>query len=235
MSIAILTLIGMLAGAGFYLAKRALDVPQQLARQGREALQDVRRLAEAFRTGSVTTSFTSYATVVSGSSYLQFATLSQIELFERRDSTTLLWGQLALPDVVVEARMPVAYTYYLDLDQPWTLRLVGNTVLVTAPRVQCNTPAIDVSALRFEVREGSVFRDETVVVESLRSGLTAMARLRARQNIGLVREVGRRRTEQFIERWIVNGYSDGAAYRARVVFADEPVSPGPPAPIPRPQ
>jgi len=36
-----------------------------------------------------------------------------------------LQGALALPDVVVEARAPVAYTYFLDLDMEWRFRLEG--------------------------------------------------------------------------------------------------------------
>lgn len=220
----VVTLLGVtaiLVGASVYLLKRASDLPGEMAEQGRQALRDVRSIAEAFRTGTVTTSFTSYATTVSGSTYLQFATLNQVEVFQRKDTATLLWGQLALPDVVVEARAPVAYTYYLDLNKPWTFLLKDATVLVTAPAIEFNTPAIDVSAIRFEVREGSFFRNEDLVLVALKAGLTEMSKTRARQNASLVREVGRRKTEEFVEKWLAGGFSDGASCRARVVFGDE--------------
>lgn len=219
--VAVLGVTAMFVGGLLYFLKRASDVPREIAEQGRQALKDVRSIAEGFRTGTITTSFTSYATEVSSSTYLQFATLKQVEVFQRKDAATLLWGQLALPDVVVEARAPVAYTYYLDLNKRWTLGREGTTVLVTAPAIEFNTPAIDASAIRFEVREGSFLRNEEIVIDGLKAGLTEMSKAKARQNVSLVREVGRRRTEEFVERWLVNGFSDGAAHRARVVFADE--------------
>ncbi len=236
--VGVLGVIAMVAGVAFYMVKRTADLPGDVAEQGRKTLKELRAIADAFRTGTVTTTFTSYATEVSGSTFLQFATLKQVEVFERRDTSTVLWGQLALPDVVVEARAPVEYTYYLDLNKPWSLRLEKNVVWVTAPRIEWNAPAIDASAIRFEVREGSVFRDEGLAMDSLRAGLTEMARIKARQNVPLVREVGRRKTEEFVENWLVRGFSDGETYRARVVFADEPAalpSPALPSPVePRP-
>jgi len=226
----VLGVTAMFVGGAVFVIKRASDVPRDLAAGGREALKEVRSIAEGFRTGTITTSFTSYATEVSSSTYLQFATLKQVEVFQRKDTATLLWGQLALPDVVVEARAPVAYTYYLDLSKRWTLRPEGPLVLVSAPSIEFNTPAIDASAIRFEVREGSFLRNEEVVIDALKAGLTEMSKAKARQNVSLVREVGRRKTEDFVERWLVNGFSDGASYRARVVFADEgPALPADPA------
>jgi hypothetical protein len=225
---ALLAVTAIFVGGLLFALKRAAEVPRDLAQQGREALKDVRSIAEAFRTGTLTTSFTSYATEVTSSTYLQFATLNQVEVFQRKDTATILWGGLALPDVVVEARAPVAYTYYLDLDERWVLAREGSTVLVTAPAIEFNTPAIDASAIRFEVREGSLLRNEDVVLDALKAGLTEMAKARARQNVSLVREVGRHKTEEFVERWLANRFSDGATHRARVVFADEAPPPPPP-------
>lgn len=225
----VLGVTAVFVGGLVFLLQRAADQPRAMVEEGRRALKDVRTIAEAFRTGTITTSFTSYATEVSSSSYLQFATLKQVEVFERKDTATLLWGRLALPEVVVEARAPVAYTYYLDLNKRWTLHREGATLLVTAPPIEFNTPAIDASAIRFEIREGSFLRNQQLVVDSLKAGLTEMSKAKARQNVSLVRDAGRRRTEDFVERWLVSGFSDGASYRARVVFADEaaalPVSP----------
>jgi hypothetical protein len=219
----------ILALGAAYALRRVTSLPAEMVEQGRAVLRDLKSVAEAFRTGTVTTSFASYASEVSGTTYLQFATLRQVEVFERKDATTLLWGQLSLPDVVVEARAPVEYTYYLDLNKSWTLRLEGDTIEVAAPPIEFNTPALDASALRFEVREGSVFRDENAVVEQLRHGLSDLAKLRARQHVALVRETGRHRTEQFVETWLARAFSDGARHHARVRFPDEAIqAPSPP-------
>jgi hypothetical protein len=219
--VAALGVVAIVAGVALYLVKRTADLPADVAEEGRKVLKDLQSIAAAFQTGTVTTTFTSYATEVSGSAFFQFATLRQMEVFERRDASSVLWGQLALPDVVVEARAPVEYTYYLDLNKPWSLRLEKGVVEVTAPRIEWNTPALDASALRFHVREGSVFRDEGLATENLRGALTQMAGAKARQNVALVREVGRRKTEEFVVTWLVRSFSDGGSYRARVVFADE--------------
>jgi hypothetical protein len=233
--VAVLGVVAIVAGGGLYLVKRTADMPGEVAEQGRKVLKDLQSIAAAFQQGTVTTTFTSYATEVSGSAFFQFATLKQVEAFERRDASTVLWGQLALPDVVVEARAPVEYTYYLDLNKPWSLRLENGVVWVTSPRIEWNTPAIDASAIRFQVREGSVFRDENLAMDHLRAGLTEMARVKARQNVALVREVGRRKTEEFVETWLVRGFSDGGSYRAKVVFADEPAAlPSPQPATPKP-
>jgi hypothetical protein len=213
----------------FWLMRSLREMPREAFRQGREALKELRSVAEAFRTGTVSTSFSSYATEVSGGTRLQFATLRQMEVFERRDSAAVLWGQFALPDVVVEARAPVEYTYYLDLEKPWTFRLQGNEVLVSVPAIEFNAPAVDASALRFQVREGSVFRDEELVRQKLQEALTGLVKMKAHQNVGLVREVGRRKTEQFVESWLAQRFdTEGGRLRARVTFANEPGAPAAP-------
>jgi hypothetical protein len=133
----------------------------------------------------------------------------------------VLWGALALPDVVVEARAPVTYTYFLDLDKEWRFKLQQDVVDVTVPPVEWNRPAPDVSALRFSIREGSVLRDEQLVLDRLRAELTPLLDRRAKQHVPLVRETGRRKVEAFVETWLVQRFADGKQYRARVVFADE--------------
>ncbi|HEX9189281.1 MAG TPA: hypothetical protein VGB87_19545 [Vicinamibacteria bacterium] len=219
----------VIAGAVFVFHS-ARSLPVEVMEGGRQALRDLREVAAAFRTGTVTTRFHGYATEVSGRTRLQFAELRQVEVFERRDAEAVLWGALSLPDVVVEARAPVTYTYYLDLDKEWRFRLEGRDVVVIVPPVEWNRPAVDVSVLRFSVREGSVLRDEQVALDRLRTEMTPLLDRRAREHVPLVREAGRRRVEAFVETWLVQRFADGEGYRARVLFADEapPASPRPP-------
>jgi len=232
LAFAAVAVVAIVAASFVYVFRSARSVPQDVIRGGREALRDLVSVAAAFRTGTVTTTFRSFATEVTGTTRLQFAELKQMEVFERRDAAAVLWGTFALPDVVVEARAPVVYTYFLDLDGRWEFELQGKDVLVLAPPVEYNRPAVDVSALRFEVREGSVLRDEQIALNRLRSELTSLAERRARQQIPLVRETGRRSVEAFVEKWLVQRFEDGEGYRARVRFADEPGAQAPTVPGP---
>lgn len=222
--------VAILTAGALYVFHSVRRLPSDVIEGSRQALRDLREVAAAFRTGTVTTVFHGYATQVTGTTRLQFAELREEERFERRDSEAVLWGTFALPDVVVEATAPVAYTYYLDLDKEWRFRLDGKDVLVAVPLVEWNRPAVDVSALRYEVREGSVFRDEQVVVDRLRAELTPLLDRRAREHVPLVREAGRRKVEAFVETWLVQRFADGRDYHARVVFGDEPAAATPRAP-----
>ena len=212
----------MVAGGVAFVAHRAASLPAEMAREGQKALADLRSVAAAFRTGTITTTFAHESTALAGASRLQFATLRQVEVFSRRDQQSLLWGRFPLPDVVVEARAPVEYTYTLDLEKPWTFRLEGETLRVEAPAIEWNTPAIDASALRYEVREDSVLRDEAAVLEALRASLTQATRLRARDNVALVRETGRVKAGEFVTTWLKGRFDDAKDLRVVVVFADEP-------------
>ncbi len=216
------TLLGLCAiAAALYAFVSLTRLPQDALRATRDLLGDARKVAAAFRTGTVTTSFASYATQLTGSNRLQVATLRQLEVFERTDEAAIFWGQLQLPDVVVEARAPVEYVYYLDFKEPWSFVLEDRALLVKAPQVRHNAPAVDVSALRYEVRKGSVLRDEAAVIETLRRGLSQLAEQRAVAHAALVRDSARRQTEEFVETWLKTKFSDGGSFRARVVFADE--------------
>jgi hypothetical protein len=104
---------------------------------------------------------------------------------------------------------------------------------VDAPAIQWNTPAVDTSGVRFEVRQGSVFRDEAAALEGLRSGLTELSKLRAAEHVHIVRDTGRRQTERFVETWLGQAFSDGGKHRAVVRFADEAPS-APAEPLSRP-
>lgn len=199
------------------------------SKAGEAVVASVRSVAEAFRTGKVETSLRSYATQLSGVSRFEFAELKQLESFERKDSATIGWGTIPLPDVVVEARGQVVYTYVLDFRKPWDLRLDGTRVEVTAPAPEFSTPALDPSTLTFETKQGSVLRNEETVRASLQAGLAGLLNQRAREHLPLVRETGRKTTEEFVRNFLLSNYDDASSLSVRVRFADEaappPVSP----------
>ncbi len=204
-----------------WIYRSVRQIPGEVVATGQQVLAELGELAAAFHSGTVTTRFISHATEVSGSNYLQFAQLSEVELFQRIDEATVLWGKLDLPDLVVEASAPVEYTYYLDLNAAWQLRQEGTVIEVVAPAIEANAPAVDISALTYSVRTGSLLRDEAGALSRLRAGITEMAQQRARDNVDLVRELGRRKTEEFVENWLARSFADGDQYHARVIFADE--------------
>lgn len=209
------------------LIRSAMQRVRSLGGTAESALIAVRHMADAFRTGEVETTLRSYGAQVHGTSRFQFAELKQLESFERKDSTSLAWGAIPLPDVVVEARGAVVYTYVLDLQKRWDLKLQGQAVEVVAPAPEFSTPALDPSTLVFETKQGSVLRDEEAVRKALQTGLAGLLTDRARAHLPLVRETGRKTTEAFVRNFLLSHYDDAAGMTVRVRFADEAPT-GPP-------
>lgn len=203
------------------LIRSAMQRVRSLGGTAESALIAVRHMADGFRTGEVETTLRSYGAQVHGTSRFQFAELKQLESFERKDSTSLAWGAIPLPDVVVEARGAVVYTYVLDLQKRWDLKLQDQTVEVVAPAPEFSTPALDPSTLVFETKQGSVLRDEEAVRKALQTGLGGLLTDRARAHLPLVRETGRKTTEAFVRNFLLSHYDDAAGLTVRVRFADE--------------
>lgn len=198
------------------LPGEALDKTGKVIDKAGQALSNI---AAAFKQGSVSTAFISYATTISNHQRLQVATVKQMEIFTQTNQSSTAFGYVPLPDVVVEARAPVECTYYLDLNAPWNFVLTNGVILATAPPLNFNKPAVDASAITYEVRKG---RFKTVEAqESLKRSITALVLLRARENIPLVRENARRQTTEFIEHWLMKSFADAKQYPVKVYFADE--------------
>lgn len=178
------------------------------------------KVVAAFNQGTIHTIFTSYAASLSGNQYLQVATLSQFEQFSRKHESVTGFGYIPLPEVVVEARAPVEYTYYLDLKDRWDFKIQDGQLLVIAPDLKFNKPAIDASKITYSVTKDSWFRNSKEATEILKDSLTALSEVRAKENIPLVRDTARRQTEQFVQGWLASSFGNGK-YPARVVFRSE--------------
>jgi hypothetical protein len=215
----------MITGAGVYVFRSCRDFPGETLNKTGELAKNIghqlERVANAFKQGTITTTFTSYATTLSGSQYLQFATLTQHETFTRTDESSLLFGYIPLPDVIVEASAPVTYTYYLDLNARWDFLLRDGVIWVTAPDIKYNKPALDVSRINYEVKKDSHFRNTSEAMDNLRSSMTWMSYKKAEANIELVRETGRKQTETFVENWLAKSFADGKKYPVKVRFRNE--------------
>lgn len=215
----------ILAGAGVLALRscqkmpgEAIDKTGQLIKQAGQAAANV---AKAFKEGTITMSFLSYATSVSNTHYLQFATLKQTEVFTRKDEASTAFGYIPLPDVIVEARAPVECSYYLDLNAKWQFLVKDNVLYVMAPPIRFNKPAVDASEITYEVKVGSKIRDTAKAMDNLKKSITSQSIMRSRENIALVRENGRRQTTEFVEKWLMKSFTDGKEYPVKVYFPGE--------------
>ena len=217
-------IVFILVAGGLFLLIWLANFTSRTVGQAGGVLTD---LASAFRRGTITTSFFSYATSIHPTHFLQFATLKQTEVFTRKDEASTGFGYIPLPDVVVEARAPVDFTYYLDLNAPWQMIIEGNVLHVLAPPIRHNKPAVDASEIQYDIRKGSLIRDTASAEANLKKSISELAEQRARENVPLVKEIGRKQTAEFVEKWLMKSFSDGPRYTVKVYF------PGEPAPVKR--
>ena len=229
---AVVGVVAMVVAGALFFAREVIRAPagvihetSRLIDQGGAKLLGV---AEAFRRGTVRTEFLSQVTEMTGTSRFQFATLKQAESFQREETGSTAWGWVPLPKVVVLAQAPVEYGYFLDLAAPWEFEQKDDTVMVFVPPITPGTPAMDVSALTFYTLEGGMWRDERATRDRLQQSLTAALNERAARNVGLVREIGRVRVTEFVEKWLAGKFSDGGRFHVKVIFPDErPAAPDP--------
>ncbi len=227
-AIVLIAIVVVLVGGAVFIVREILRVPAGLVEKTGNLIDKggarMRDVAAAFQQGTLRTEFLSQATELAGTSRFQFATLKQAESFKREESGSTAWGWIPLPKVVVLAVAPVEYGYFLDFEGPWEFQREGDTIVVLAPPITPNTPAIDVSALSFYTLEGSVWRDEQVAKDKLRQSLTESLKDRSVQNTRLVREVGRQRLADFVEKWLAEKFTDGGRFHVKVIFPDERLS-----------
>lgn len=209
-----MVIVLIVVSAAVYVFKTTLALPGKVADRAMA-------IAAAFKQGTVTTSFSSYATRVGGSQYLQFAHLTENLVITQKDEKSYGWGYIPLPDVIVEANAPVTYTYYLDLNDRWDFLLQNDSILVIAPNIRYNKPAVDVSRITYTVKKDSMFRSTSEAMEHLRGSITSACYNRAAENIDQVREIGRKQTQQFVQNWLARSFTDGTKYPVTVRFRNE--------------
>ena len=229
-AVTVMVVVAIMGGSGLLVMRMLRDMPGAALDNGTEMIRtlggEAAKVARAFNEKTVREEFFSHAAELEGTSRFQFATLKEGEIFRREETDSTAWGMIALPKIVVEARAPVEYSYYLDFAGPWEFAREGSVLTVFAPPIAANPPALDISALQFYTLEGSVWRNDGAVRDRLKDTLSGALRQRAVKNAGLVREVGRQRLAEFVEKWLAEKFSDGRDLRVKVVFPDErPLSP----------
>ncbi|HRO68213.1 MAG TPA: hypothetical protein PL182_11660 [Pseudobdellovibrionaceae bacterium] len=146
-------------------------------------------------------SFTSFVSSIRGLQRVQLAEVNSNEIIERTSQFSVFWDFLKLPDVVVQARIPVRYVYYVDLQEPFEIVHDGDRLIVTAPPLRAGAPAADVSGISYEVKKGSLFRSSRTVFEELRKTITPLLNESAEKNKILVREEARRQLAALVKTW----------------------------------
>jgi len=208
------------AGTTMYIFHSCVEAPGRAAGAAFDrATQAARDLASSLITGTVKTQFYEYCTEVRPNLCLQVATLKQVEEFSRSDEALI--ANIPLPEVIVSVSAPVEYTYTLDLKQDWTFTQKDGRLIVRAPDLHVNSPAFDVSKMKWEVQKNSLIRNTTKVKEDLRQSLMPLAQSRGRAHLRTVRETARAQVKEFVEKWVRERYRDGKNFKVEVYFGDE--------------
>lgn len=174
----------------------------------------------------IKTEFISYATEVKETQKLQVAQLNQVEVFERTSKLNVLWDQVKLPDVVVSITTPVHYVYAVDMKGPWEFVIYGQILIVNAPKLEFNNPAPDISATKFEVKKGSIFRDGQAALRDLQNQITPLLSQRAEQNIPLIKETARKSIQDYVTTWMNSKFQqDQQKLEVQVHFPDDQPAP----------
>jgi hypothetical protein len=235
-----LGLAGLIAVTGLWALQKLTSMPAVTLDKGvalaKEVGEQAATVARAFHQQTIRQEFLSSAATLTGTSRLEVATLDEHETFRRKESDSIAWGIISLPSIVVQADVPVEYSYYLDFNGAWEFAQKDAVVTVYPPPIQPNTPAADISKLTFYTLEGHIWQDDKAVRDRLQGSLSAALRARAAEHIPLVREMARRQIQTFVEKWLATAFADGGQFQAKVVFPDErpPQIPDGPKPLPKP-
>ena len=100
------------------------------------------QMGEMLTVRTLTTSFYKSAAQYQDTQRLQMQTVSANEIITQKDSAEIF--NITLPDVIVEARVPVEYTYFVDLKGAWNFLIdeATNQIQVNCPDIGFNTPAV---------------------------------------------------------------------------------------------
>jgi hypothetical protein len=204
------------------------DVPRSAVKEAADAAG---ALAERFKTGRITSTFTaSLPRLEPGGSKLELAAYEATEVFTRSDERAILFELIPLGTTVSEIRVPVTYRYHVRLDDPWHLDVHGSICLVRAPPLRATLPpAIHTDRMEKRSQEGWLRFDGAEQMTSLERSLTPTlsARASSPQNLTLVRETCRRRVAEFVRDWLLREgqWRDDSFTAVTVTFEGETKDP----------
>lgn len=168
----------------------------------------LQKISEGFSSGKVVDEFQSYITQIQGSNRLQVASVNSIDVFSKKDSKSILWDLISLPDVVVEIKAPVEYMYFIDLNGKWNFfwNEKDTSIIIIAPQIKAGTPALDVSKMEIIVKQGSFLRNVEEIKNNLRLELSDKLKFTANEKISVIRETARTEIKNFLLNWFIKYY-----------------------------
>lgn len=186
----------------------------------------LKEFTESFSSGKVEEEFHSYISKLEGTNRLQVASIKSVDNFSKKDTKSILWDLISLPEVIVEIKAPVEYTYFIDLNRKWEFHWEeeDSTIKIIAPKIQAGTPAVNVSKMEFSEKKGSILRDVNEVKNQLKNELTEKLEYVATNKIILIKEIAREETEIFLRNWFLNYYFKESEYKPKkinIYFEDE--------------
>ena len=170
--------------------------------------------------------FISYVCSMQAQNNLQVATLHTQEEFGIT-SEKKLFSYMPGGVVEVAARVPCEITYNVPLkDSEWAfyIRDQGRRLIIVAPDIGFNKPAIDLARYELRVVKDSMIRDSEEVKLALQNQIPKLLDGVAQKNIDSIRDTARISIKDFIEQWLLNSFGDKQIMTPvvdRVYFADE--------------
>jgi hypothetical protein len=206
----------------------ALERPDPASAAVDRATQAVATIAERFRSGTITTTFTAAIPrlVEDGGMNLEVAVLESTETFRRSDERRVLFDLVNLGTNETEIRVPVTYRYHIQLDDVWYVDVDDHACIVRAPPIRPTLPtAIRTDRMEKRSSRGWLRFDVDEQMEELERSITPTLDERAADGdaIALVREPARRRVAEFVRNWLlVEDHWRSDRFRSvTVIFADE--------------
>ncbi len=190
-------------------------------------VRNAQELLKPALTGEATQGlFSSYVVGLQGRNHLQIAELKTTEEFGISSEKTLL---RIFPGGTVEvsAKVPCDIVYHVALkDAEWKfhVRDNGRRLIVIAPEIGFNRPAIDLARYELRVDKSSMIRDSDEVKALLQSQIPTYLEEVGKKNIDSIRDTARLSIKDFIENWLLNtlkGKDLAQPVVDRVYFKDE--------------
>ena len=156
--------------------------------------------------------------------------VSTVSLEERFDGTRA-HGVLGVPlgKTVAQIRVPAVYRFHIPLAPEWTLRPLGDALLVIAPKIRPSLPvAIDTGKL--ESLASGLWSPLTgaETLKTLQASITESLNQKATraEMIQSQREAARKTVTEFVGKWVVeqDRWRGAKAPTILVFFEDEPVT-----------
>jgi len=173
----------------------------------KEAANAAGAIAERFRTGRITSTFTAALPELQpGGALLELAAYEAVETFRRADERAVFFDLVPLGTNVTEIRVPVTYRYHVRFDEPWHLDVRDRVCLVGAPRLRATLPpALHTDRMEKHGERGWLRFDLDLQMDELEKSITPTLVTRAAdaRTVSLVRETCRRRVAEFVRDWLL--------------------------------